>query len=85
MDEALLRRVLYGLSCRNYAEVGPYAIGLSRSNVSRIYIEASTAKLRSFQERDLSEHDFLALFLDGKTFAKDMMVIALARILHEQV
>lgn len=79
-DELLLRRVLYGLSSRNYAaaaEALPGAIGLSASNVSRSFIEASQAKLKAFRERDLCEQDVVALFLDGKTFAKDTLVVAL--------
>jgi len=80
LNAVLLRRVLYGISCRNYeaaAEAIPGAIGLSRSSVSREFVEASAQTLREFQERDLSEHDFAVLFLDGKTFAEDTMVIAL--------
>ena len=80
VDERLLRRVLYGLSCRNYeaaAEAFPGAIGLSASTVSRQFIEATAKQLRQFQERDLSELDLVGLWLDGKTFAEDTMVIAL--------
>jgi putative transposase len=80
VDEVLLRRVLYGISCRNYeraAEAVPGAIGLSSSSVSRSFVQASAAQLREFQQRDLSEEDFVALFLDGKTFADAMMVIAM--------
>jgi len=80
VDEGLLRRVLYGISCRNYeaaAEAIPGAIGLSSSSVSRSFVGASTAKLREFQERDLSGEDYVALFLDGKTFAEETMVLAL--------
>jgi transposase-like protein len=80
VDETLLRRVLYGISCRNYesaAEIIPGAIGLSSSSVSRSFVEASAAKLKEFQERDLSEDDIVAIFLDGKSFAEEMMVIAL--------
>lgn len=80
IDEGLLRRVLYGISCRNYegaAEAIPGAIGLSSSSVSRSFVEASAAKLREFQERDLSGDDYVAMFLDGKTFAEETMVIAL--------
>ncbi len=80
LDEALFRRVLYGISCRNYeaaAETIPGAIGLSSSTVSRRFIEASGAKLREFQERDLSGQDVVAIFVDGKTFADDEMVLAL--------
>jgi len=80
LDELLLKRVLYGISCRNYeaaAESIPGAIGLSSSTVSRKFIEASATKLRELQERDLGEDDFVALVLDGKTFAEETMVVAL--------
>jgi transposase-like protein len=80
VDEQLFRRVLYGISCRNYekaAAVVPGAIGISSSTVSRKFVEASTAKLKKFQERDLKGLDIVALFLDGKTFAEDTMVIAM--------
>ncbi len=81
VDELLLRRVLYGISCRNYesaAESVPGAIGLSSSTVSRGFVEASAAKLREMQERDLSGEDVVAMVLDGKTFADATMVVALA-------
>ena len=80
MDELLLRRVLYGISCRNYesaAESVPGAIGLSSSSVSRGFVEASAAKLREMQERDLSGEDVVAMVVDGKTFADATMVLAL--------
>jgi transposase-like protein len=80
VNDRLLKRVLYGISCRNYeaaAESIPGAIGLSSSTVSRSFIQASAATLREFQERDLSGEDVVALFLDGKRFADATMVIAL--------
>ena len=79
-NDLLLKRVLYGISCRNdeaAAEAIPGAIGLSGSTVSRGFIQASAAKLRELQERDLSKEDVVALVLDGKTFADATMVIAL--------
>ena len=79
-DEVLLRRVLYGISCRNYeaaARAIPGAIGLSSSSVSRAFIEASATKLKEFQERDLKSERYVALFLDGKSFADATLVIAL--------
>jgi transposase-like protein len=45
--------------------------------VSRAVVEASSAKLREFQERDLSGQHYVAIFLDGKTFADTTMVVAL--------
>ena len=80
VDELLLRRVLYGISCRNYeaaAESIPGAIGLSSSSVSRGFVQASAANLRKMQERDLTGEGMVALFLDGKTFAEATMVVAL--------
>ena len=46
VNDRLLTRVLYGISCRNYAaaaEAIPGAIGLSGSTVSRTFIQASAA------------------------------------------
>ena len=80
VNDRLLTRVLYGISCRNYAaaaEAIPGAIGLSGSTVSRTFIEASAAKLHEFHERDLSGENVVAIVLDGKTFAEATMVIAL--------
>lgn len=80
VDETVLRRVLYGISCENYeraAALVPDAMGLTKSSVSRSFIAASAAQLKAFQERDLSDADYVALFLDGKTFADATMVIAL--------
>ena len=76
----MLKRVLYGISCRNYeaaAEAIPGAIGLSASTVSRRFIQASAAKLQELRERDLSGEDVVAVFLDGKTFAGAILVLAL--------
>jgi transposase-like protein len=72
-------RVLRGLGCRNYRETAalvPEVFGLSASAVSRRFIRASAAKLQALMERDLSGHDLVALFLDGKSFGEDAMVIA---------
>ena len=79
-DEGLLLRVLHGLSTRNYrqcAEAVPEAFGLSSSSVSRRFIQATQAKLESFQQRSLLGLDLVALFIDGKSFADQQMVIAL--------
>jgi transposase-like protein len=80
LNETLLKKVIYGISTRNYkaaSQAVPGAIGLSSSSVSREFIEASAKHLKEFQDRDLSKYDIVGLFLDGKTFAEDTMVIAL--------
>jgi putative transposase len=79
-DAGLFRKVLAGLSCRDYgaaAEAIPTAFGLSASSVSRRFIRASAKQLQALQARRLDTYDLVALVLEGKTFATDRMVIAL--------
>lgn len=79
LDEGLLRRVLVGLSCGRYqecAETVPETFGLSRSTVSRRFIRASAKQLETLLTRDLSVHDLVAVFLDGKSLAGEALVIA---------
>ena len=80
LDEGMLLRVLKGISCRNYeacAQTVPETFGISASSVSRRFIKASAKKLKQFQERPLDDFDFVTLFIDGKSFASEQMVIAL--------
>lgn len=79
-DAGLFQKVLLGLSCRNYeacAEAVPGAFGLRPSTISRRFIRASARHLRTLSERRLEGEEFVAVVLDGKTFAHDAMVIAL--------
>jgi hypothetical protein len=45
--------------------------------MSRRFKRTSVWQLRALQERQLKDHEFVALVLDGKAFAADAMVIAL--------
>ena len=79
-EDASLRKVLKGLSCRDYepcVDAVSETFGLSSSSLSRRFKRASGKKLAELAERDLSAYDIVALFLDGKTFGDDAMVIAL--------
>jgi transposase-like protein len=79
-DLGLYRKVLSGISCREYeaaAEALPEAFALSRSTVSRRFIRASAKELRRLAERPLDDAEWIALVMDGKTFAGDQIVIAL--------
>lgn len=69
IDEQLMKGVLLGLSTGDYGSVITQLVdsfGLSRSTVSERFKEASEAQLAEFMERDLSQKDFIALFIDGK-------------------
>lgn len=79
-DGGLFRRVMAGVSCRDYeaaAEAVPEAFGVKRSSVSRRFIRASARALQQLQERRHHDQQWLVLLLDGKTFASDQMVMAL--------
>jgi putative transposase len=76
----LFRRILGGLSCREYAAAGeavPEAFGLTKSSASRRFVRASARELRRLQERRLGDAQWLVLVLDGKAFAGDQLLIAL--------
>lgn len=79
LDEKLLLKVLYGLSCHQYEKVAltvPESFGLSASSTSRRFIKASTRKLKELSERRLEKYDFVALILDGKSLADEQVLIA---------
>ena len=79
-DQALMLAILGGLSTREYGRcvrLVPEAFGLSASTTSRRFRLASRRALAALQERRLSGESFVAVVLDGKTFASDMMVIAI--------
>jgi transposase-like protein len=79
-DEGVLKRIAGGLSCRDYekcAEAVPEAFGLSSASISRRFIQVSSRKLKELMERDLSVYDIVAIFMDGKYFAEDEMIMAL--------
>lgn len=80
VSEYLLGKLLGGLSCRRYAECAemlPEVFGVSSSTLSRRFIDVSKDKLKVFQERRLDEEDYVALFIDGKSFASQNVIIAL--------
>lgn len=57
-----------GVSTRRYARVLPEAagtVGVSKSSVSRHYVEASAAQLAALNERSLKVLKLLALYIDG--------------------
>jgi transposase-like protein len=79
-DEKIFRSVINGLSNRKYEKVVekvPETFGIKKSTVSKRFVLASSKKLRAFLERDLSDEDIIAIFIDGKSLAEQDIVIAL--------
>lgn len=80
IDQVVLSRVINGISQRKYEHAAlevAETFGIKRSSVSKKFIRASAKKLREFTTRDLSKHDIVAIFIDGKSFSDRDMVIAL--------
>jgi len=80
LDDVVLSRVIHGLSQGNYAKAAvqvPETFGIKKSSISKKFIRSSAKKLQEFLERDLSGYDIVAIFLDGKSFAENEMVLAL--------
>lgn len=80
LDEQLFLKLLNGLSTHKYrqsAELAPEVFGISASNVSKRFKKCGKAYLEKLLNRRLDEYDFVAIFFDGKSYAKDGIVIAL--------
>jgi len=78
--DQLLKGVLLGLSVRDYGcvidSLGE-GFGLSKSSVSRSFIERTEEKLKEFESRSIAHHKILALFIDGKYLSKEQIIICL--------
>ena len=80
LDEKLLLKVLYGLSCHQFEKVSitvPESFGLSASSTSRRFIKASIRKLKELSQRRLKKYDFVTIILDGKSLAEQQVLIAI--------
>ena len=78
-DEKVFKKLLNGLSMRKYAESAEIAqevFGLSASNMSKRFKIATAARLRQLMRRSLSRYDFVAMFIDGKRFSEEGIVIS---------
>jgi putative transposase len=79
-DQRLVKAILCGLSTNDYKSVVEQFLesrGLSKSKVSQRFKEESSKRLEEFSNRDLSEKKYVAVFIDGKYFHKEQIVIAL--------
>jgi putative transposase len=80
VDERAYQHVIHGIAQGRYAlaaERVAETFGISKSSVSRKFVRASAKRLEQLQSRDLSGYDIVAVFIDGKHFAENEVVIAL--------
>jgi transposase-like protein len=80
MPRAVLRRMVRGVSTRDYAEVVEVArdgFGVAKSSVSRDFVRASAADVRALAERRFEGQRFPVVMIDGVEYAGATMVVAL--------
>lgn len=80
MDEQLFKKLLNGLSTHRYresAELAPEVFGISASNLSKRFKYITSSKLKQLQERRLDKYEFVAIFVDGKRYAEDGLMVVL--------
>jgi putative transposase len=78
-DQAF-RKLLHGLSTHRYAQsssLAAEAFGLSATSLSKRFKADSESALRNLQTRSLKTHDFVAVFIDGKRYADDGVMVGL--------
>jgi putative transposase len=80
LGRRILEILLHGVSTRNYRKVLPEmaeTVAVSKSNLSREFIEASEQTLKELCERRFEGKDMLIVYLDGIQFGQTHVIVAL--------
>ena len=76
----MLDILMRGVSTRNYREVLPemaQTVGVSKSQVSREFIEASEKSLKELMERRFDDTDILIVYIDGIVLSGHHVIVAI--------
>lgn len=76
----MLDILMRGVSTRNYAQVLPEmaeTVGVSKSQVSRKFVEASEKSLKELIERRFDDQEILIVYLDGIVFGTHHVIVAI--------
>jgi putative transposase len=80
MPRAVLKRLVRGVSCRDYEGVVDLAregFGVRKSSVSRSFVVASAAEVRQLAERRFDGLRIPVIYIDGVAYAGETMTVAL--------
>jgi transposase-like protein len=80
MPQAVLRRMVRGVSTREYEHVVDMArdgFGVARSSVSRGFVRASATDVKALAERRFEGECLAVVMIDGVEYAGETMVVAL--------
>ncbi len=79
LGQRILSILMHGISTRSYKKVLPEmaeTVGVSKSNVSREFIEASEQQMKEFAERRFDDKDILIIYIDGIRFGQFHVIAA---------
>jgi len=79
LGERMLRILLAGVSTRSYKDVIPEmadTVGVSKSSVSREFVEASAKEIESLFARRFDDVDILIIYVDGQRFGAHHVIAA---------
>lgn len=79
-DDQTVLKLLHGLSTHQYSRSASLAgevFGVSPSNLSKRFKVQTTKTLKQFYNRSLKEHDIICIFIDGKRYADDGLMVAM--------
>ena len=79
-DRQTMLKLLNGISMRRYAESAelvPEVFGISASNLSKRFKKKTGEMLKKLKTRSLSAYDIICIFIDGKRYARDGLLVAL--------
>jgi transposase-like protein len=80
MPQSVLKRLVRGVSCRDYEGVVDLAregFGVKKSSVSRSFVKASAKEVRQLAERRFDGVRFPVIYIDGVQYAGETMISAL--------
>jgi putative transposase len=80
LSARMLELLMNGISTRNYKRVIPQmaeTVGVSKSSVSRQFIEASSQQLKELCERRFDDKDILVVYIDGIQLGQIHVIVAL--------
>jgi putative transposase len=83
MPQAVLRRMVRGVSTRDYEQVVDLArdgFGVAKSSVSRDFVRASAGCVKALAERRFDGVTFPVIMIDGVEYAGETMIVALGII-----
>lgn len=78
--ESLLQAIALGVGTRNYhhlIETASDSFGLSKSQISAQFVERSAKAYEEFRNRPLPKLPIVAMMIDGKTFQRQQIIVAL--------